>query len=142
MTLGYAIDLGLPNPASAGPTMFGFDPAIKREWVWAGPQPETVRAAGRSAQQRGPAAGSSGSWVMVTDGLRAFDSMLTELADPLAAPELFVMREQLRSWRFYDHLRTDALGAGQDQSHRHPHHGARLGRCRSRRRPADDHRDR
>jgi predicted ATPase len=52
---------------------------------------------------------SSGSWVMVTDGLRAFDSMLTELADPLVAPELFLMREQLRSWRFYDHLRTDAL---------------------------------
>ena len=34
--------------------------------------------------------------------------MLTELADPRAAPELLLIREQMRSWRFYDHLRTDA----------------------------------
>ena len=42
--------------------------------------------------------------------------MLTEIADPRAAPELFVVREQLRSWRFYDHLRTDA-GAPARASH-------------------------
>ncbi|WP_308164202.1 AAA family ATPase [Nonomuraea sediminis] len=37
-----------------------------------------------------------------------FDSMLSEVADPQRAPELMMMRERIRSWRFYDHLRTDA----------------------------------
>jgi hypothetical protein len=40
--------------------------------------------------------------------LRPFDSMLSETADPRRAPELLVLRERIRSWRFYDHLRTDA----------------------------------
>ena len=53
--------------------------------------------------------GDDGDWLMITDQLRSFDSMLTQLADPRAAPELLIVREQLRSWRFYDHLRTDAL---------------------------------
>jgi predicted ATPase len=33
--------------------------------------------------------------------------MLSEVADPQRAPELLVLRERIRSWRFYDHLRTD-----------------------------------
>jgi predicted ATPase len=52
--------------------------------------------------------GDTGRWEVATQDLRTFDSMLTELADPRAAPELLVVREQMRSWRFYDHLRTDA----------------------------------
>jgi predicted ATPase len=34
--------------------------------------------------------------------------MLTEVVDPLAAPELWAVREALRSWRFYDGFRVDA----------------------------------
>ncbi|MFE3794591.1 AAA family ATPase [Nocardia tengchongensis] len=34
--------------------------------------------------------------------------MLSELADPQRAPDLLLLRERIRSWRFYDHLRTDA----------------------------------
>jgi predicted ATPase len=34
--------------------------------------------------------------------------MLGQFADPRTAPELLALREQLRSWRFYDTLRTDA----------------------------------
>jgi predicted ATPase len=34
--------------------------------------------------------------------------MLSELADPQAAVELMQLRERVRSWRFYDHVRTDA----------------------------------
>jgi predicted ATPase len=37
-----------------------------------------------------------------------FDSMLSEVADPRRTPELFSLREQIRSWRFYDHFRTDS----------------------------------
>ncbi|MGB9226711.1 AAA family ATPase, partial [Mycobacterium sp.] len=45
---------------------------------------------------------------VIADVLRPFDSMLSELADPVRAPELMEMRERTRGWRFYDHLRTDA----------------------------------
>jgi predicted ATPase len=34
--------------------------------------------------------------------------MLSEVTDPVRAPELLTVREQVRSWRFYDHFRTDA----------------------------------
>ncbi|MFL6641179.1 MAG: AAA family ATPase, partial [Paraburkholderia graminis] len=37
----------------------------------------------------------------------SFDSMMTEFADPRSAPEMIAVREQIRSWRFYDHFRTD-----------------------------------
>ena len=40
--------------------------------------------------------------------LRTYESMLTEVIDPVRAPELLWVREQVRSWRFYDHFRTDA----------------------------------
>jgi predicted ATPase len=34
--------------------------------------------------------------------------MMTEFADPRSAPEMIAVRERIRSWRFYDHFRTDA----------------------------------
>jgi predicted ATPase len=34
--------------------------------------------------------------------------MLSEFADPQRAPEVLGLRETIRSWRFYDHIRTDA----------------------------------
>ena len=34
--------------------------------------------------------------------------MLSEFADPQRAPEVLGLREMIRSWRFYDHVRTDA----------------------------------
>jgi predicted ATPase len=47
-------------------------------------------------------------WIRTPSALRPFDSMLSELADPQAAPELMQLRERMRSWRFYDHVRTDS----------------------------------
>ena len=34
-------------------------------------------------------------------------SMLTEYADPQAAPEMLTLRDAVRAWRFYDHFRCD-----------------------------------
>ena len=34
--------------------------------------------------------------------------MLTHCSDPRDAAELLLLRENLRSWRFYDHFRTDS----------------------------------
>ncbi len=33
--------------------------------------------------------------------------MMTHCADPHGAPELLRLRDDMRAWRFYDHLRTD-----------------------------------
>src|ERR1700731_3454730 len=33
--------------------------------------------------------------------------MMTHCSDPRDAPELLFLRERMRDWRFYDHLRTD-----------------------------------
>ncbi len=103
---GYAADLGLPVPAD---TAFGLDPEIKVECLWAGP---VLRTSGIIASRGGPTAkvrDADGRWHTIREALRPFDSMLSELADPVRAPELMRMRERIRSWRFYDHLRTDAF---------------------------------
>jgi predicted ATPase len=34
--------------------------------------------------------------------------MMTQIADPRNAPEMLLLRESIRAWRFYDHFRTDA----------------------------------
>jgi predicted ATPase len=49
-----------------------------------------------------------GSWNLVADSLSSFDSMMTQIADPRNAPEMLLLRESIRAWRFYDHFRTDA----------------------------------
>jgi predicted ATPase len=103
--LGYAIDLGLPNPPAG---TFAFDPVIKREWVWAGPAPRPATLLADRHNNVVRLRDDDGRWTIATSDLRTFDSMLTEVADPRAAPELLLIREQMRSWRFYDHLRTDA----------------------------------
>jgi predicted ATPase len=102
---GYAMDLGLPPPAL---TMFGSDPEIKAESVWAGPvlRPAALLA-DRGASGTVRIRGTSGDWDRLPYNLKPYDSMLSEVADPQRAPELLVLRERIRSWRFYDHLRTD-----------------------------------
>ena len=102
---GYAVDFGLPKDAN---TAFNLDPEIKSEAVWAGP---ALRPSTLLADRSGPAVrlrDADGGWRTAATALRPFDSMLSELADPQAAPELLALRERVRSWRFYDHVRTDA----------------------------------
>ena len=67
--------------------------------------------AGRWSIERGPlvrARDDQGQWQVVEKHLPTFDSMLSRLADPERAPEVLMLRERIRSWRFYDHFRTDA----------------------------------
>jgi predicted ATPase len=102
---GYAADLGLPQE---GDTAFGLDPEIKSEAVWVGPllRPAALVAerSGRLARVRDDA----DQWRTASSSLRPYDSMISEVADPRDAPELLALRERMRSWRFYDHLRTDS----------------------------------
>lgn len=103
---GYAIDLGFPPPA---PTAFLLDPEIKRECIWTG---EVLRPASLLVDRRGPlvrARQDDGKWIVVSQELSTFDTMMTHCADPRNTPEMLLLREQIRGWRFYDQLRTDAM---------------------------------
>ncbi|WP_026874407.1 AAA family ATPase [Jiangella gansuensis] len=106
---GYLIDLGLPRPINkTEPSFFDLDPEIKREAIWSGPvlRPVAMLADRRNEMARVRASG--GDWDHVAQGLRPFESMLSEIVDPVRAPELLTVRELVRGWRFYDHFRTDA----------------------------------
>jgi predicted ATPase len=101
----YAIDLGLPTPPHQA---FGHDPEIKRECVWNG---QALRPSAVLVDRRGTlvkARADDGEWTIVTQTLASFDSMMTHCADPRHTPEVLMLREEMRSWRFYDHFRTDA----------------------------------
>ena len=101
----YAIDLGLPPPGAGA---FGQDPEIKRECVWSG---QVIRPSAILVDRRGPLVKSreqEGGWAIVTQSLASFDSMMTHCADPRHTPEMLMLREEMRAWRFYDHFRTDA----------------------------------
>jgi len=101
----YAIDLGLPPPPSGA---FGHDPEIKRECIWSG---RKLRPSAVLVDRRGPLVKTreeGPGWTIVTHGLASFDSMMTHCADPRHTPEMLMLREAMRAWRFYDHFRTDA----------------------------------
>ncbi len=100
----YAIVLGLPVPSN---TAFGLDPEIKRESIWAGRayRPSSLlvdrdRALIKVRAHKG--------WDVVSQHTPSFESLFSQIADPARTPEVVTLREQIRSWRFYDHFRTDA----------------------------------
>jgi predicted ATPase len=99
---GYAIDLG--PPASSA---FLHDPDIKVECQWTG---EMLGRSNVFAMRKGPLVrirDEAGAWKDVRRDLAQFDSMMTQCSDPREAPELMLLRERMRDWRFYDHFRTD-----------------------------------
>jgi len=102
---GYALDLGMPIPTD---TAFNRDPEFKRECVWRG---AVLRPAALLADRAGPVVRTreaDGAWGQEPHKIAITDSMLTAFADPRVSPEVLVVRERIRSWRFYDHFRTDA----------------------------------
>jgi predicted ATPase len=106
-TFSYAIDLGLPGQSRLSSSAFLHDPEIKREWLWTG---ALLRPSSVLVERRGPVVktrGVKGEWAIVTHQLSSFDSMMTHCADPRATPEMLMLREEMRGWRFYDQLRTD-----------------------------------
>ena len=101
---GYAIDLGLPQPSSSA---FARDPEIKVESQWTG---ETLGRSNVFAARNGPSVrirDEQGEWRQAFAHLAPTDSMMTHCSDPREALELLLLRERMRDWRFYDHLRTD-----------------------------------
>lgn len=120
---GYLVDLGLPQADQA--SLFARDPEIKREQVFAGPvaKPSTLLV----DRLRAVARVRDATWRTLDQQLAPYESVVTDLADGEAAPELLALRRELSAWRFYDHFRVD-----RDAPARRPQVGTRT------RRLADD----
>lgn len=101
---GYLIDLGLPQ---AGDTAFTRDPEVKRELVFAGPVARPAATLVRRVRGMVEVAAESGrGFDELTRNLPAHRSVLADWAG--AVPELVMVRERLRDWRFYDGFRADS----------------------------------
>lgn len=101
---GYAMDLGLPTPPAEP---FSRDPEIKTEALWTG---LVLGRANVLAERNGPSVrirDQNGVWQQASTNIRPYDSMVDECGNHLDGAELLALREQVRSWRFYDTLRTD-----------------------------------
>lgn len=99
----YAIDMGLPTPNASA---FSLDPQIKRECIWRA----ELRPSTMLVDRHGPllrVRTDDGEWNQLTNGLSAFESMMTHVSDARGAPEVVMLRESIRAWRFYDQFRTD-----------------------------------
>jgi predicted ATPase len=103
--LSYLVDLGIPVQAGSA---FDRDPEVKREAVWTGPVMRPATLVARRRHHSVELRDDQGRWAKAPVSVPAWASMLTEVVDPLAAPELWAVREALRSWRFYDGFRVDA----------------------------------
>lgn len=100
---GYGVSLGLPTPTTS---KFQLDPEIKCENIWAGP---VYRPASSLVSREGPLVKvrDERKWSVYFQNLNTYESVLAELADPVAVAEIFAVRRLVRGWRFYDSFRTD-----------------------------------
>ncbi|MDO9405793.1 MAG: AAA family ATPase [Polaromonas sp.] len=101
--VGYAVTLGYPPPSRS---VFALDPVIKREAIWAGP---FLRPASLLVDREGALVRlrNGRHWDIATDSIDLFESMLSRVSGLASGPEILSVRDTLRSWRFYDHFRTD-----------------------------------
>ena len=105
-TFGYAISLGLPVPGNLGPTAFSLDPEIKRECIWAGGcfRPASVlvdRTASLIKIRR------KRKWQVIDTHASKYESIFSQVMDPVHTPEIVSLKDLIRRWRFYDHFRVD-----------------------------------
>ncbi len=104
--VGFSLESGFPP---IGPTFFGYDPQIKKESIWIG----TRKLPSMTLAERC----LNFTWLRDTAGNRADypstlsenESILSQVRDPHRFPELFMLRDQVRQWRFYHQFRTDEL---------------------------------
>jgi len=99
----YAIALGLPVPSNS---VFSLDPEIKNESIWVG---NTFRPASALLERKNSTVKVRHlkKWEVISKHTNNFDSIFSQVADPVRTPEVVNLRDRIRNWRFYDHFRTD-----------------------------------
>ena len=106
-------------------SLFGLDPEIKREAVFAGPVMRTGSTLVRRSRDHAEVSAESGrGFDELSRSLPPYRSVLAEYAHPGAHPELAAVRHRLRGWRFYDGFRVDRGAPVATPPCRHAHAGA------------------
>lgn len=102
----YSVSLGITPPVPY-PSAFNLDPEIKRESIWQGliyrPASALVERKEAMAKVR-----NGQQWQVTSQHLPLYDSIFTQISDPTNSPEIILIREFMKRWRFYDHFRTDS----------------------------------
>ena len=99
----YAISLGLPEKTLS---YFSLDPEVKKECIWAG---HTYRPASLLVQRSGPMvrAREGHAWDVLAQHTPNYHSLFDQVGSLRGSPEVLLLRESIRGWRFYDHFRSD-----------------------------------
>lgn len=99
----YAISLGLPEKTSS---YFSLDPEVKKECIWAG---HIYRPASLLVQRSGPMvrARDGRAWDVLAQHTPNYHSLFDQVGSLRSSPEVLLLRESIRGWRFYDHFRSD-----------------------------------
>jgi predicted ATPase len=105
---GYELQIGLPslNEHALG-TMFTLDPRIKEEYIW----PSETQRRVLMLKRDEPSAwlrNGEGSMVTYPFKISKHESVLSQIIDPHLYPEISALRNEILTWRFYHHFRTDA----------------------------------
>lgn len=104
---GYELQIGLPvfSEHALG-TMFTLDPRVKEEYIW----PVDTKPRVLMLKREQPSAwlrNTGGKMVTYPFSISKHESVLAQIIDPHLYPEISRVRNQILSWRFYHHFRTD-----------------------------------
>jgi predicted ATPase len=119
---GYELQAGLPSMNEyALATMFSLDPRIKEEYIWpaGNRRMHMLKRDEPSAWLRNV----EGSMVTYPFQISKHESVLSQIIDPHLYPEISNVRNQILSWRFYHHFRTDPGVSSAAATNRGPNHG-------------------
>jgi predicted ATPase len=103
----YELQIGLPslNEQALG-TMFNLDPRVKEEYIW----PSEANRRVLMLKRDEPSAwlrNAAGNMVTYPFKISKHESVLSQIIDPHLYPEISALRNEILSWRFYHHFRTD-----------------------------------
>jgi predicted ATPase len=113
---GYELQIGLPSPNEhALGTMFTLDPRVKEEYIWYIPPPASAGASEAKRRVAMLKRDEPSAWLRNAEGamvvyplqISKHESVLSQIIDPHLYPEISAIRQQVLSWRFYHHFRTD-----------------------------------
>jgi predicted ATPase len=105
--LAYSLSCGLVPPVPTEAGHFALDPEVKEEHVWVVEgkrRHELLKRKERTAFVRD----AEGKRVTFPATLWGGESVLAQLSEPHRFPVLSALRQELSSWRFYHHFRTDS----------------------------------
>src|SRR6266704_4512173 len=106
----YELQSGLQsqNEHALG-TMFILDPRVKEEYIWYIWPSEAKRRVAMLKRDE-PSAwlrNAEGNMVTYPFQISKHESVLSQIIDPHLYPEISAIRNEILSWRFYHHFRTD-----------------------------------